>query len=192
MVFDVENRLWKYDFGIFQLSRITSIYKIQHFPWSPFNFWLRTVLKVTTKGREVGSENLKCWLRNTWMVPLSICTVKDTPSKKSKPIWCFSFYTYSNSVFQNQDFSLVRNLWNGHVTIVKTTSSQMSIKKLHSFNGFFLDVSACLVKIDDTSGPHKMRIHLVRNSTSAKFGESPNIYLVRPIIHLARIFALGD
>ena len=36
-----------------------------------------------------------------------------------------------------------------------------------------------------------MRIHLVRNSTSAKFQKSPNIHLVRPIIHLVRIFALS-
>ena len=68
-------------------------------------------------------------------------------SKNMDVKWCIQF-SYLNFVFQNQDFSLVRNLWSGHVTIVKTTSSQMSIKKLHSFNGFFLDVSACLVKIE--------------------------------------------
>ena len=41
-------------------------------------------------------------------------------------------------------------------------------------------------------GPRLMRIHLVRNSTSAKFQKSPKIHLVRPIIHLVRIFALSD
>ena len=37
-----------------------------------------------------------------------------------------------------------------------------------------------------------MRIHLVRNSTSAKLQKNPKIHLVRPIIHLVRIFALSD
>ena len=37
-----------------------------------------------------------------------------------------------------------------------------------------------------------MRIHLVRNSTSAKFQKSPNIHLVRPIIHLVRKLALSE
>ena len=31
----------------------------------------------------------------------------------------------------------------------------------------------------------------MQNSTSAKFEKSPNIHLVRPIIHLVRIFALS-
>ena len=43
-----------------------------------------------------------------------------------------------------------------------------------------------------TPGPRLMRVHLVQNSTSAKFEKSPNIHLVRPIIHLVRIFALSD
>ena len=43
-----------------------------------------------------------------------------------------------------------------------------------------------------TPGPRLMRIRLVRNSTSAKFQKSPIIHLVRPIIHLVRIFALSD
>ena len=43
-----------------------------------------------------------------------------------------------------------------------------------------------------TPGPWLMRIHLVQNSTSAKFQKSPNIHLVRPIIHLVRIFALSS
>ena len=42
-----------------------------------------------------------------------------------------------------------------------------------------------------TPGHWLMRVHLVRNSTSAKFEKSPNIHLVRPIIHLVRIFALS-
>ena len=37
-----------------------------------------------------------------------------------------------------------------------------------------------------------MWIHLVQNSTSAKFQNSPNIHLLQPIIHLVRIFALND
>ena len=43
-----------------------------------------------------------------------------------------------------------------------------------------------------TPGPRLMRVHLVQNSTSAKFEKSPNIHLVRPIIHLMQIFALSD
>ena len=41
-----------------------------------------------------------------------------------------------------------------------------------------------------TPGPHLMRIHLVQNSTSAIFGKSPKIHLVRPIIHLVRILPI--
>ena len=44
---------------------------------------------------------------------------------------------------------------------------------------------------DCTPGPHLMRIHLVRYSTSAKYEKYSNIHLVRPIIHLVRIFALS-
>ena len=43
-----------------------------------------------------------------------------------------------------------------------------------------------------TPGPRLMRVHLVRNSNSAKFEKSPNIHLVQPIIHLVRILALSD
>ena len=35
-----------------------------------------------------------------------------------------------------------------------------------------------------------MRIHLVRNSTSAIFGKNPKIHLVQPIIHLVRILPI--
>ena len=35
-----------------------------------------------------------------------------------------------------------------------------------------------------TPGPWLMRVHLVQNSTSAKFEKSPNIHLARPIIAL--------
>ena len=42
-----------------------------------------------------------------------------------------------------------------------------------------------------TPGPHLMRIHLVRYSTSARYEKYSVIYLVRPIIHLVRIFALS-
>ena len=38
-------------------------------------------------------------------------------------------------------------------------------------------------------GPRLMRIHIVRNSTIAKFQKSPNIHLVRLIIHLVQILA---
>ena len=41
-----------------------------------------------------------------------------------------------------------------------------------------------------TPGPHLMRIHLVRNSSSAIFGKNPKIHLVRPIIHLVRILPI--
>ena len=40
-------------------------------------------------------------------------------------------------------------------------------------------------------GPHLMRIHLVRYSTSARYEKYSIIHLVRPIIHLVRIFALS-
>ena len=42
-----------------------------------------------------------------------------------------------------------------------------------------------------TPGPHLMRIHLVRYSTSARYEKYSIIHLVRPIIHLVRIFALS-
>ena len=59
---------------------------------------------------------------------------------------------------------------------------------------FFFDKNFYQIwyKILTTPGPRLMRIHLVRNSTSAKFQKSPKIHLVRPIIHLVRIFALSD
>ena len=43
----------------------------------------------------------------------------------------------------------------------------------------------------NTPGPHLMRIHLVRYSTSARYEKYSIIHLVRPIIHLVRIFALS-
>ena len=42
-----------------------------------------------------------------------------------------------------------------------------------------------------TPGPHLMRIHLVRYSTSARYEKYSNIHLVRPIIQIVRIFALS-
>ena len=39
-----------------------------------------------------------------------------------------------------------------------------------------------------TPGPHLMRTHLVRYSTSARYEKYSIIHLVRPIIHLVRIF----
>ena len=42
-----------------------------------------------------------------------------------------------------------------------------------------------------TPGPHLMRIHLVWYSTSARYEKYSIIHLVRPIIHLVRIFALS-
>ena len=42
-----------------------------------------------------------------------------------------------------------------------------------------------------TPGPHLMRIHLVRYSTSARYKKYSIIHLVRPIIHLVRIFELS-
>ena len=45
--------------------------------------------------------------------------------------------------------------------------------------------------IVNTPGPHLMRIHLVRYSTSARYEKYSIIHLVRPIIHLVRIFALS-
>ena len=43
----------------------------------------------------------------------------------------------------------------------------------------------------NTPGPHLMRIHLVRYSTSARYEKYSIIHLVLPIIHLLRIFALS-
>ena len=54
-----------------------------------------------------------------------------------------------------------------------------------------LRMKPCLFVFDYTPGPHLMQIHLVRYSTSARYEKYSNIYLVRPIIHLVRIFALG-
>jgi len=45
--------------------------------------------------------------------------------------------------------------------------------------------------IQPTPGPHLMRIHLARYSTSARYEKYSIIHLVRPIIHLVRIFALS-
>ena len=42
-----------------------------------------------------------------------------------------------------------------------------------------------------TPGPHLIRIHLVRYSTSARYEKYSIIHLVRLIIHLVRIFALS-
>ena len=56
---------------------------------------------------------------------------------------------------------------------------------LNSHNGF--------IRADQyTPGPHLMRIHLVRYSTSARNGKYSNIHLMRPIIPLVRIFALSE
>ena len=41
-------------------------------------------------------------------------------------------------------------------------------------------------KIQYTLGPHLMRIHLVRYSTSAKYEKYSIIHLVQPIIHLVQ------
>ena len=46
-------------------------------------------------------------------------------------------------------------------------------------------------QIPNTPGPHLMRIHLVRYPTSARYEKYSIIHLVRPIIHLVRIFALS-
>ena len=48
-----------------------------------------------------------------------------------------------------------------------------------------------IASFENTPGPHLMRIHLVRYSTSARYEKYSNIHLVRPIIHLVRIFALS-
>ena len=50
----------------------------------------------------------------------------------------------------------------------------------------------CQGGLPSTPGLRLMQIHIEQNSTSAKFQKSPNIHLVRPIIHLVRMFALSD
>ena len=57
MIFDLENWLWTYEFGTFQLSCITSIYTIPHFPWSPFYFFDKMRLILDTPG-----PNKKTWV----------------------------------------------------------------------------------------------------------------------------------
>ena len=60
--------------------------------------------------------------------------------------------------------------------------------KTFDFDGL---VFFCFLNICTTPGPHLMRIHLVRYSTSARYEKYSIIHLVRPIIHLMRIFALS-
>ena len=48
-----------------------------------------------------------------------------------------------------------------------------------------------IVRIQNTPGPHLMRIHLVRYSTSARYEKYSIIHLVQPIIHLVRILGLS-
>ena len=56
-------------------------------------------------------------------------------------------------------------------------------------------LSLTLQKKTITPGPRVMRIHLVRNSTSARFEKNPKVFtsskfiqLVQPIIHLVQKF----
>ena len=50
MIFDIKNWLWKYNFGTFQWCRIRSVYKMQHFPWSPFIFFDKIKLILDPPG----------------------------------------------------------------------------------------------------------------------------------------------
>ena len=75
----------------------------------------------------------------------------------------------------------------GSIGIVKikiTSANKMELRQnLKSFN---------ICQKLNTPGPRLMRIHLVRYSTSARYEKYSNIHLVRPIIHLVRIFALSE
>ena len=75
-----------------------------------------------------------------------------------------------------------------YLSFKKPTSSNSALAKSVDQQHLQCFFSRCSF----TPGPRLMRVHLVRNSTIAKFEKSPNIHLMRHIIHLVRIFALSD
>ena len=70
------------------------------------------------------------------------------------------------------------------------TRLSLFCKKLYRMEETSLPSAELRLK-SNTPGPHLMRIHLVRYSTSARYEKYSIIHLVRPIIHLVRIFALS-
>ena len=54
-------------------------------------------------------------------------------------------------------------------------------------HAIYLKIRIWVIDLIEKNVPRLMRVHLVRNSNSAKFEKSPNIHLVQPIIHLVRI-----
>ena len=83
--------------------------------------------------------------------------------------------------------------------IIQGQPSMYSNSRLEIFSQIYkIDMTATSY-ILCTPGPHLMRIHLVQNSISARFGKNPQILtqckfiqLVGPIIHLVRILALSE
>ena len=73
----------------------------------------------------------------------------------------------------------------------KARPEKIYVKDLLVNLSFTISTIAHTLVNQPTPGPHLMRIHLVRNSTSARYEKYSNIHLVRPIIHLVRIFALS-
>ena len=51
LIFDLENWLWKYNFGTFWGLGAMSIYKIQQFHLSTVDFWAKTLLFRTNQAR---------------------------------------------------------------------------------------------------------------------------------------------
>jgi hypothetical protein len=57
LIFDIENWLWKYNFGTFWGTGAMSIYKIQQFHLNTVDFWAKTLLFSTHQAR-----NSMTWL----------------------------------------------------------------------------------------------------------------------------------
>ena len=51
LIFDIENWLWKYNFGTFWGPGTMSIYKIQQFHLNTVDFWAKTLLFMTHQAR---------------------------------------------------------------------------------------------------------------------------------------------
>ena len=52
LIFDIENWLWKYNFGTFWGPGTMSIYKIQQFHLNTVDFWAKTLLFRTHQARD--------------------------------------------------------------------------------------------------------------------------------------------
>ena len=99
---------------------------------------------------------------------------------------CVYLPTYKKFLWMN--WILLKICQNHGAKKAKKTCQSFSI-------GYLLEsVQDFLIKLNMkpcTPGPHLMRIHLVQYSTSVRYQKYSIIHLVRPIIHLVRIFALS-